>query len=79
MSQAKSLWARVKGRTPAGGSRHEANRVNGNRAGGFVGRLRLAFQELSESLAANSSVSRPEFLKVPAMAPRAQSAARRRG
>ncbi len=79
MSQVKSLRACVKGRTPAGGSRHETSRVNGNRLGGFVRRLSLALRNLSERLAAESSGGHPEFLKVPAMAPRAQSAARRRG
>ena len=79
MSRVKNLKARIKARAPAPVRRLKASRVTEKPVEGFAARLRLAIQALSERLAAYSSGRQPEFLKVPAMTPRAHSAARRKG
>lgn len=79
MSRVKFWGPWTKGQTPPGASPPKASGVNGRLADGFASRLRLAIQRLSDRIAAYSSSSRAEFLAIPAMAPRAQSAARRKG
>ncbi|HVI30627.1 hypothetical protein [Phenylobacterium sp.] len=79
MSRAKNLKARIKARAPALAHWPKASRVNGKPAARFAARLRLAIHDLSERLAAYSSARHPEFLEIPAIALRAQSAARRKG